>query len=510
MALEIEQVTRHPLKTLVVPIYEGREARYRRQTLRWYVIAGGESRKYEQVEFEFYDKPSNRISKKTEQMLFSPYGGTEDRARGVSTKVLKMVEESPAALFAGEIAASLGIGRQKVSTALTNLRKSGKIQRRGYFDPRRGEETCFAQGYLYFLRPDQYERKLAEDKGLLSPLRLRTYDKILLNTKIDGRFTPQTEIQRLIGKDRATTARFMQLLCSIRPDIKSAEIGGSNYYWIDGILSDDEIQEQKEYWGQEISEDRRRSSSIGHCHEDFCQTVLSGMHDLGELQLDGYRWDSRISHEGKIEYNVFKKSATSNRKYEFDRVLRCSLAPFGYRREVVFIFEFRYKRQYNKYDWDRFIQKLADTSDFGTSALVMTRDGREFPGRIVKHGVIPVMILAHAGDMAVKIREGETEISLAQYISGQGGIVLFTNELEKWLGERLGRRVNFKRLWGDWFKNEATARGFAEFLIDYLSGSKDQSFETLQDHDATVAPAGPFQEKGPVETSVSSGAGAGI
>jgi len=91
---------------------------------------------------------------------------------------------------------------------------------------------------------------------------------------------------------------------------------------------------------------------------------------------------------------------------------------------------------------------LTDTSDFGAFLELPAADGRMTMVRTPKLNVIPVMVLSWAGK---PFKYRDTEVTLAQLINMQGGLVIFTSELKRYFSKIVGERISFRKLFKDWF-----------------------------------------------------------
>ncbi len=127
--------------------------------------------------------------------------------------------------------------------------------------------------------------------------------------------------------------------------------------------------------------------------------------------------------------------------------------------------------------WEAFVYKLADTWTFGYDGKVRTFEGIKVGCRLKKHNVIPVMVVPWAGnnDIEMVVRGQLKKVNLAQYVLSQGGILLFTSELERYLKESTGRSVSFSKMLKSWWaQKQAQKLGdiheeeFTQVLLSYL------------------------------------------
>jgi len=56
-------------------------------------------------------------------------------------------------------------------------------------------------------------------------------------------------------------------------------------------------------------------------------------------------------------------------------------------------------------------------------------------------------------------------------ILSQGGIVIYTREFERYVQEKTGKKIDFKRLFKEWFTKGEEQEEFAKYLLEYLGFS---------------------------------------
>lgn len=62
-------------------------------------------------------------------------------------------------------------------------------------------------------------------------------------------------------------------------------------------------------------------------------------------------------------------------------------------------------------------------------------------------------------------------VNFAQYVQMQGGVVIYTGELERYLREKLGRRLSFQKVFGEWYSDPERHGEFTSFLLNSFSES---------------------------------------
>ena len=76
-------------------------------------------------------------------------------------------------------------------------------------------------------------------------------------------------------------------------------------------------------------------------------------------------------------------------------------------------------------------------------------------GRVVaqvpKFNVVPVMIATWKGKDMIGV--AGKMVNFAQYVQMQGGIVIYTGELERYLREKLSRKVSFQKVFKEWYSD---------------------------------------------------------
>lgn len=58
-------------------------------------------------------------------------------------------------------------------------------------------------------------------------------------------------------------------------------------------------------------------------------------------------------------------------------------------------------------------------------------------------------------------------VNFARYVQMQGGIVIYTGELERYLREKLGRRVNFQKVFREWYSDSEKHGEFTSCLLKF-------------------------------------------
>jgi len=450
--------------TIYKPVKEDGSWRWSRSKQRWYTIAT-EPRPVREVVYKTWDKRHGKVVEKKEDLIFTTCEEAKDTSarESIGTKILDALEESDVALFAEEIAEKISAGKGRTASALNYLLKKGKVKKAGWFNPLTGKEAVFDKGYLYFLTNEQYNQRLVK-RNVLSGVKQAVYERIKLNTETQHRFTPHQELFSPRSKDATLIIRELQ---SVYRDLAKEEINGGPYYYISGILAEKELEKERNYWAGIDSRKRSRSNLIGHAHEDFCHVALDRMWESKDLKIEEMWWEFSITRDGRKRYTVYKNRASDPAKLiEVDRVLHMKLAPFTngrYVREIVLVFEMKYVRQPRREYWDDFVAKLADTFDFGTKASLPAIRGGRVVVRAPKFNVVPVMIATWKGKDEIEV--AGKMVNFAQYVQMQGGIVIYTGELERYLREKLGRRVSFQKVFGEWYSDPERHGEFTSYLL---------------------------------------------
>jgi len=63
---------------------------------------------------------------------------------------------------------------------------------------------------------------------------------------------------------------------------------------------------------------------------------------------------------------------------------------------------------------------------------------------------------------------GDKEPTIAQLINLQGGLVIFTSELERYFSKIVGEPVSYRKLFKDWFLQKYE-KDFAQFIMEKYS-----------------------------------------
>ena len=448
--------------------------KYSRKRKRWYIIANGRTHVNHEVTYQIFDRKRMRNKTVTQTLTFKPY--SQKKKTNISKRVYEYVATSKIALFPPEVAKHLKISTSQAVRALFDHWRYGRLKRAGWFNPETGTETRFHKGWLYYKRLSQLEERIKKH-DLLPEGKQRIYDYVLRNTKIQHRLTPKREICEELKYPPKLVAQYTKEISAVYNNFKEERIGGETFYYISGHLTEEELAKQREYWSSGISEKRSFKNLLGHAHEQFVQIGLDEMWNRGDFKIKDYFWEFTITRDGKKKYQVYKsKAGNPSKLYEFDRVLHCILGG-PKEREIILVFEMKYRGDLRKKQWDEFIRKLADTYDFGTEINLKDINGKEVTVRIPKLNVVPVIVIPWRGKDTIDIRIGEEtrKVNFAKYVTMQGGIVLFTSEFERYLTEKLGKKIKFKKFFENWFSQNRKQEELTKALLEYIFGSQSQT-----------------------------------
>jgi hypothetical protein len=402
-----------------------------------------------------------------ERLLFSSFSLSEIHHKDrVSSKIVSALNSSNSALFSSEIAANIRVDKSEVRKALHYMKGRSQVYSKGWFNPIYGKETPFDQGYLWFMKAEQYSSRLTKH-DVLTDYRQHIYEMIKVNSETERRFTPKVEI--FGGSEESRKEKLMKTLCSIYADITVKEVGGEIFYYIKHMLTDDEVERQVAYWQKMKESKSALFSRRGHANEDFFGYATQRMWDNGDLNVQNMDWLFRVTRDGKKKFNCIVRKRTSKKLAEFDRVLFIDIAPFSTKipRRIYLIFESRYKRDLDREDWDNYLQKIGDTLDFGTSMTLKSEYGMPIRVFAPKANIVPVMIIPSVG-------KTQKEQNFARYVISQGGLVLFTSEFERYLRDKTGKHFTFKSLFTRWFKTESERSDFSQYLVDFFGSDESQ------------------------------------
>jgi hypothetical protein len=455
--------------------------KWSKQKLRWYIYNNNNGEPISaKVSYVVFDKKLGRNVEVQENLVFKTAEETKDSQRtGSTAKVFEILKRSRIAMFPEDFE-RYGINIKQAVSALHTLYVSKRVQRIGWINPSNGEESPFDKGWLYHINSKQVEKRLAK-KDLLSKQKQEIYEFILLRSNVQRSFTRARAIAKRFGFYRSNKVyAIVDEINSVYRDIEKVEINGETFYYIKGVLSKKEVDLQKEFWK---SFGQKRSSFhglLGRAHEAFVQLGLDQMWKNNDLKMVDYHWEFSIDRKGRKQYNRFYPRATEpSRKYEFDRVLHCWISPFSHKgnSEIVLVFEMKYRGRLNVEHWKRFVRKLADTWQFGYEAKMRDIQGNRVIVRLVKHNVIPVMVVPWAGKNEIEVRMGKElrKVNFAEYVTMQGGIVLFTGEFESYIREKTGKQVNFIKMFRSWWAEKraqkietAHEEEFTKLLVNFL------------------------------------------
>jgi hypothetical protein len=456
----------------------GNRFKWSRKKLRWYILNSGENPCTAVVSYPIFKKKLGRNVEIKETLVFKKASEVKDSQKtGATAKVLDALRQSEVAMFPEDFQNN-GISVKQAISALHSLYISRKIQRIGWVNPATGEESPFDRGWLYFADSKQAEARIAR-KDVLSGLKQEIYEFILLRAKAQRRFTRAKAIMKrfdLFGHMKIT--EIMDEISAVYKDLEKEVINGETFYCIKGILAEDEIQLQREFWK---SFGQKRSSFhgiLGRAHESFVQIGLDQMWENNDLKISNYRWEFSIDKKGKKRYSKFyQRVRDPSKRWEFDRILHCTLAPFSDKanNEIILVFEMKYRGRLGTDLWEAFLHKLADTWTFGYETKMRDVQGNRVVVRLRKHNVIPVIVVPWKGkdDIEVKMGKESRKVSFAEYVAMQGGMVLFTSEFEHYLEEKLDKKANFMKMFKAWWaghksKEEASEEEFTRLLLSFL------------------------------------------
>lgn len=444
--------------------------KWSRARKRWYISpSASESSLRAEIVYEEWSKTDRKNVLKRDILEFKQYGGSrrEKRQKRTPEKVLEVLNSSPVALFPCEIAQRLGLEKRKVTSALFTLSTTNRVRKAGWVKsenrPRRGERV-FDRGWLYYTRIQQLAARLGK-RDVLTGTKQFIYEAVRKHTEIHRQFTRLRALTREMGLNPKTIADNIREIMDVYPDMKQIEISGDCFYYIDGFLSPKEIETEKKFWEMEVSERSSYKNALGRCHEQFCQLAIDLMDEKGDFKF-GQPWWEFVIKNGKKRYRIYKPRISDPRKrFEYDRVLHIPF-PLG-KNEIILVLEAKYRGNLGKGYYKYFIGKLADTQGFGCVREVEDIRGHYVKIRAVKHNVIPVFVIPTTGRDNVDVGRGNL-VNFAQYVTMQGGLVVFTQEFERYLATKFGRKLDFQKQFNNWYKTGEGRTDFTKYIIEYL------------------------------------------
>ena len=271
-----------------------------------------------------------------------------------------------------------------------------------------------------------------------------------------------------------TIANALEEVASVYTNLKKEVIAGSSYYYIEGLLNGEEAEREREFAKARKSRISNYKLALGRAHEKFCQFAIDKMMDHGDFKVgEECWWTEVVGRDGRRRRrDIYLNSLDASRRYEYDAILNVK-TPVG-KEPNVLVWEMKYRGDLSRRFYDRLLRKMIDTHDFSTLRLAKREDGRIVKMRTglvpVKSNVSPVFVIPTVGKR--NIPAGDRMMNFAEYVTSQGGKVVFTQEYERAL-ERYypGRRVKFQKLFNEWWKTEKSIK-FEEFLKKYLGIGK--------------------------------------
>ena len=129
--------------------------------------------------------------------------------------------------------------------------------------------------------------------------------------------------------------------------------------------------------------------------------------------------------------DIFLNSLDASRRYEYDAILNVK-TPVG-REPNILVWEMKYRGDLSKGFYDRLLRKMMDTRDFSTLKLAKQEDGKIVTMRTgmipVKSNLSPVFVIPTVGKRNIQV--GDNMMNFAEYVTSQGGKVVFTQEYER-------------------------------------------------------------------------------
>jgi len=431
------------------------------------------------VSSEECDDTGRRNVTRTELLVFKSFSEQKDaRPRGVADdRIIEIIEASAIALFASEIAEEAGISRKRASGILFRLtgRTPPLVRRKGWRrrtdSPR--TELMFSRGYLYYSRLDQLKARLAE-RDVLGGQKQALYDRIRWNTEVDRQFTELVGLAKELNVYSKIIADALEEVASVYTDLNKEVIAGSTYYYLEGVLNDEEAEREREFAKARKGGISSYKSALGRAHEEFCQFAIDEMMMRGDFRVgEDCWWIEVVSRDGrKRRRDIYLNCLDGSRRYEYDAILNVK-TPVG-KEPNVLVWEMKYRGDLSRRFYDRLLGKMMDTRDFSTLRLVKREDGKTMKMRTglvpVKSNVSPVFVIPTVGKR--NIPAGDRIMNFAEYVTSQGGKVVFTQEyervLEKYYPER---KVKFQKLFNEWWKTDRDMK-FEEFVGKYLDIGK--------------------------------------
>jgi hypothetical protein len=445
--------------------------------MRWYLLPKEDEEPpiTREVTYEERDSTGRKNIVKTELMQFKPYTEEARVARGNEyQRVVETLKESPTALFSHEIAEKCGISQKRVSSILFRLvnEKEPVVHKAGWRRLKDEEriELMFKNGYLYYSNLEQLKERIAK-RDVLRGQKQDLYDRIRRNTEVHRQFTKLADLAKELGIYSKTIAGYLDEVACVYTDLTKEEIAGSTYYYIGNALTQEEIEREREYAKGVKSEESSYRLALGRAHEDFCQVAIDEMIEHGDFKIgEECWWHEVVDRTGvKRRRDIFLNSLDKSKRYEYDAILYVK-TPVG-KEPNVFVWEMKYRGDLSRDFYDKFIKKLYDTEEFSTIQLVKSEDGHLIKMRtgpsLFKSNVTPVFVIPTVGKKNIRI--GERTMNFAEYVTSQGGKIVFTQEYERILEKYYpGKKVNFQRLFKDWWKKEKGRAKFEDFLREYL------------------------------------------
>lgn len=446
---------------------------------RWYLIPKEDEKQpvTRQITYLQRDRSERNNIEKTETMVFAKFSRkktTKISPAEEERQILGVLAQSNTALFPAEIAEKAAISERRVISILFRItnNKVTKVHKSGWRNKKDTgrEEQRFKKGYLYYLKLEQLKSRI-ERRDVLGGQKQAIYDRIRKVTEVDRQFTKLTNIARELGIYSTTVADYLEEVMSVYQDLKKEEIGGSNFYYIDGIMAEQEVQCERENLKTGRSQESSYKLALGKVHEDFCQFAIDKMLENGDFKIgEDCWWREVVGRNGKRRRrDIFLNSLDSSRRYEYDAILNVK-TPLGNEPNIL-VWEMKYRGTLTREFYDRLIEKLSDTTEFSTLRISRQPDGNLVKIKTgpspFKANITPIFVIPTTGKKNIDV--AGNSMNFAQYVTSQGGKIVFTQEFERILHKYYPyKKIQFHRLFAEWWKEKDEIE-FQPFLEKYLT-----------------------------------------
>lgn len=97
-------------------------------------------------------------------------------------------------------------------------------------------------------------------------------------------------LHKELGIYSKTVADYLEEVACVYTGLMKEEIAGSSYYYLDGVLTEEELEMERAYAKERKSVESSYKLALGKVHEDFCQFAIEEMMKHGDFKIGEECW----------------------------------------------------------------------------------------------------------------------------------------------------------------------------------------------------------------------------